>query len=545
MSNINFRYYFPGAFTNGEISVFTAVLPDGSDLVITDLKGKTLEKINTEKSLSYGSVYTFVTKRYEDVNYHYEKDGQRIEDDYVCNIKNSRPTLLPERKNDVKHLTYGRKSVFYKLHVKGFTAADPNTDKELKGTFAGLASKTNYIKDLGVNSIILMPAYEHGNTLPSGKANYWGYGDDNKYLMPCKDYALGDASAEFIELVDKMHKNGISVYMEFYFPENTDRRQAEFALRLWHDYYGVDGFSLIGCDDVIRTLIVCPYLSKASIIAPEYYYDALEQMSLRDDENKMLMHGVFRSNARSFLKGSIAAMPFAEYFLRSPKQVGLINSISDHDGFTLRDLVSFNEKHNEKNGERNLDGPVNNLSWNCGVEGSTRRKKVNDLRLRQMKNAVCYTMFSCGIPFIYAGDEFGNSQDGNNNAYCMDNKTGWVDWSNLEKYKELNDFVKSAIALRKEYFFAKDNSELTPIMSVYGKEAHRADEIRSACGIYLDRGKGVYIAINSHWESYTFSMPKDKKFDVRLSTCLPKESIIIKDGKITVPARATVVLTAN
>lgn len=121
------------------------------------------------------------------------------------------------------------------------------------------------------------------------------------------------------------------------------------------------------------------------------------------------------------------------------------------DGFTMNDLVSYNYKHNEANGEGNQDGSSYNYSWNCGVEGPTRKVSVRQMRERQIKNAFLMMLLSQGVPMIYHGDEFGNSQSGNNNAYCQDNATGWTDWKGLSRNQGLRKFVKDAIAFRKAH----------------------------------------------------------------------------------------------
>ena len=133
---------------------------------------------------------------------------------------------------------------------------------------------------------------------------------------------------------------------------------------------------------------------------------------------------------------------------RTPED-GCCNYITSHTGFTLCDLVSYDGKHNEANGERNQDGPDYNYSWNCGTEGPSRKRSVMTLRKNQMKNAFLLLLLSQGTPCILAGDEFGNTQDGNNNVYCQDNETAWLNWGRQKSYEDLFRFVKRLIALRK------------------------------------------------------------------------------------------------
>ena len=133
----------------------------------------------------------------------------------------------------------------------------------------------------------------------------------------------------------------------------------------------------------------------------------------------------------------------AEQFRRKTSVSGSCNYITNHTGFTLEDLVSYDAKHNEANGEQNQDGPDYNYSWNCGVEGKTRKKQIVKLRQGQKRNAMFLLMTAQGTPCLLAGDEFGNSQGGNNNVYCQDNETGWVDWSRLEREKSFFTMSKS------------------------------------------------------------------------------------------------------
>lgn len=159
-----------------------------------------------------------------------------------------------------------------------------------------------------------------------------------------------------------------------------------------------------------------------------------------------------------------------------------INFITCHDGFTLYDLVSYNGKHNEANGEDNRDGSNDNDSWNCGVEGETSDAEINALRTRQIKNAAALLLLSQGIPMLLSGDEFRNTQFGNNNAYCQDNKISWLDWSRLEKNRDVFLFFKKMIAfraahpvLRRSDFFCGENSTGYPELSFHGEKPWELD----------------------------------------------------------------------
>ena len=135
----------------------------------------------------------------------------------------------------------------------------------------------------------------------------------------------------------------------------------------------------------------------------------------------------------------------------NPPGVAYVNYVANHNTFTLFDMVSYDRKYNEDNGENNNDGAVYNYSWNCGFEGETRKKKVMDLRKKQMKNALALVLLSQGVPMIYAGDEMCNSQKGNNNPYCLDNEISWTNWNTNACAKEIFAYTKAMIKFRKEH----------------------------------------------------------------------------------------------
>jgi isoamylase len=177
----------------------------------------------------------------------------------------------------------------------------------------------------------------------------------------------------------------------------------------------------------------------------------------------------FRDNVREFWKGESTATDFvkrlcatAEIFnTQGRRPWSSINFITAHDGFTLNDVVTYNEKHNEANGEDNKDGNSNNLSWNCGVEGPTDDPEINELRSRQIRNFLATLLLSQGTPMLLAGDEFGRTQNGNNNAYCQDDEISWLDWDIKEKGNHLIDFVSRLTALRHKYPILRRDRFLT------------------------------------------------------------------------------------
>ena len=223
------------------------------------------------------------------------------------------------------------------------------------------------------------------------------------------------------------------------------------------------------------------------------------------------------------------------------KKDGIFNCITNQNGFTLYDLVSYDRKHNEANGENNQDGPEYNYSWNCGAEGMTRKKAIASLREQQMKNAFFLLLLAQGTPCILAGDEFGNTQKGNNNVYCQDNSTGWTDWSRLEQKKEFHDFVKKLIAVRKRYPVFWPKEEMCgmnqarcgiPDVSYHGESAWRvpSEVFSRQLGVFYSGaaagGEDCFIAYNMHWIEHSFALPalpREKKWYKIAST---KEGIL-------------------
>ncbi|MGC0330305.1 pullulanase/glycogen debranching enzyme [Streptomyces sp. SAI-170] len=205
-----------------------------------------------------------------------------------------------------------------------------------------------------------------------------------------------------------------------------------------------------------------------------------------------------------------------------------VNFITAHDGFTLYDLVSYNDKHNEANGEGNGDGANDNNSWNCGEEGPTASEHVRALRMKQMKNLMAILLTSQGVPMFVAGDEVGRTQLGNNNTYCQDNELSWFDWGLVDSNAELLEFTKSLIAFRHAHPVLRNSMHPIgadqvgsgyPDISWHGVRAWAPDWSSHCrvlalmrCGKHAKGGTvaddHVYIAINSHWEGHDLELPR-------------------------------------
>lgn len=429
-------------------------------------------------------------------------------------------------------------AVMYSFHVRGFTKQRYSGVRH-KGTFLGITEKAEYFKELGINQIKLMPAYEFTEMesvktharyrkeeeLPK-RLNYWGY-TKAFHFAPKRAYAATkDPVREFKDMVKTMHRLGIEVLMEFYFPEGCSPRYITECLQYWVQEYHVDGFHVRGVQGICNLMATDPLFADTKLL--NIYFPGEEIYGKKNLPKKRMVaecNDGFMIDVRRFLKGDEESLKaFAERMRRNPKGSGLINYIASHDGFTLCDLVSYEERHNEDNGEQNRDGRVQNYSWNCGEEGKSRKKKILELRNRQMKNAWCMLLLSAGTPMILAGDEFCNSQLGNNNPYCLDNEISWLDWKGYKSgNSEMFRFVKDLIAFRKKHKILHMGQELSMTDSLscgfpgisyhsssawYGELDGQNRKIGVMyCGKYADEDELIYIAYNMHWMEHTFALP--------------------------------------
>lgn len=431
----------------------------------------------------------------------------------------------------------------YSLHVRGFTR-HASSKVKAKGTFQGVVEKIDYLKDLGINQIHCMPVYEFEEC--QTYRNYWGYGE-GYYFAPKSAYALdGDGDKGLKDMVKACHKAGIEVVLEMPFSTGADKTMILECLRYYVMEYHIDGFLLNPLIAPMESISADPFLKNTKIMKHELGF-------------QMVM--------RRFLKGDEGMIPEVIYWLKHhSKEQGIFNCMADQNGFTLNDLVSYDAKHNEENGEHNQDGPDYNYSWNCGAEGPSRKKTVTELRTHQIYNAFFLLLLSQGTPCILAGDEFWNTQKGNNNVYCQDNVIGWTDWKGLEKRKELHDFVKELIAFRKEHPILTPERELTgidltccgvPDVSYHGEEAWQVPgEVSSRqLGVYYSgaqtKSKDCYVAYNMHWLEHKFALPalpKGYGWYMKATTqdgFLEKPELLKDQRKVELKERSIAVLTAD
>lgn len=484
--------------------------------------------------------------------------------------------------------------ILYALHVRGYTK-HRSSGVKWKGTYAGLVEKIPYLKELGINMVLLMPAYEFDEIMPENTAktmeqavlsykqelpppdesekkkprvNYWGY-QPGLYYVPKSAYAHGkDVVAEYKDMVRAFHKAGIGVSMQFYFPPQMSPVEILDVLKYWVLEYHIDGFHLMSATLSMELIAKEPLLARTMLLAGE---GAVCQSAGKTRNLGALSDG-FLYDMRRFLKGDDNMVN--QFLLRvreNKDDIGIVNSIARWDGFRLVDLVSYERKHNEENGEDNQDGTDYNCSWNCGAEGKTRKKNIQELRLQQMKNAITLLFMSQGTPLLYGGDEFANTQMGNNNPYCQDNDTAWIKWNKTEMGRELLDYTKFMIGMRKANRILHSKTMLRgidtlscgfPDISFHGREAWRPDTTPASrcmgimyCGFYGAEGEPddecfFYIAVNMHWEVNYLGLPKLPKgrhWMYRAST--GGELSNIEDNgssqELCVPARTIVLCTTR
>ena len=365
------------------------------------------------------------------------------------------------------------------------------------------------------------------------------------------------------------------------------------CLRHWAIEYRVDGFrfdlaSILGRDQngapmanppILESLAFDPVLGKMKLIAEAWDAGGLYQVGSFPSWNRWAeWNGRYRDDMRSFLKGDDGMAGNAitritgSRDLYSPESRGhkaSVNFMTCHDGFTLYDLYSYNEKHNEKNGWNNTDGDNNGHSWNCGAEGETDDPNVNGLRRRLIKNAFAALLCSRGPAMFFAGDEFCNTQFGNNNAYCQDNIISWLDWSRLEEFKEIHDFVRHMVQFRKEHpilrKMTKPSSCQFPEISVHNGTPFNAstDYKTKLIGImYAGRNEEdteddiVFYCMNAYWEPLVMQLPvlpNGKHWHVDTNTNaeyfdgedFTAKTELLGVNTIRVPARTTIILVAE
>jgi isoamylase len=426
----------------------------------------------------------------------------------------------PARPNVAWHDT-----VFYEMHVRGFTAHHPAVATELRGTFAGLSAPSilSYLKDLGVTSLELLPVHaflDDHFLVERGLRNYWGYNTINFFAPEARYLQSGDPE-EFRRFVRVVHEAGLEVVLDVVYNHTAEGNQRGPTLC----YRGIDNatyyrlspgdsrhyFDTSGTGNTLA--LHEPAVQKLVLESLRYWVEIMEVDGFRFDLASALARGPngqfdvyssflaavrqdpvlagvklvaepwdvgeggyrlggfppgwaewndrYRDTVRRFWRGDSGVVSelatritgSSDLFNRCGRRPwASVNAVTVHDGFTLADVVSYNDKHNQANPHDGSDGTDHNFSWNCGIEGLTDDPEVNALRGRQQRNLLATLLLSQGTPLLLAGDEIGRTQRGNNNPYCQDNELSWIDWAEGELHgRALHAFTRKLLQLRREH----------------------------------------------------------------------------------------------
>ena len=484
------------------------------------------------------------------------------------------------------------REVIYEAHVRAFTAhASSGLPEGLRGTYAGLAARAGYLRDLGVTAVELLPVFEFDTQdAPPGRVNAWGY-SPVAWFAPHAAYSSDRAPTgpvdEFRDLVRALHAAGLRVILDvvynhtaeggpdgpvlgwrgyandtFYLLDRDRSRCLDFtgcgntvnanhavtsrlivdSLRYWVREMHVDGFRFdlasahargedgapLERPPVLWAIATEPALAGATLIAEAWDAAGLYQVADFPGERFAVWNGRFRDDARRFWRGDegtienlMARLVGSPDLLRGPaaRPSHSVNYATCHDGFCLRDLVSYDRKHNEANGEDNRDGTDENLSWNCGLEGPTDDPVVAALRARQARNFLVTTLLAHGTPMLLAGDEHGHTRQGNNNPWCQDNELNHLDWSDGARDAGLLRFTQRLVAfcrglrlLGEDRYWAATSPERQGDISWHGVARGRPDwSPRSrALAFTLHHEAGgelVHVMANSGAQALAFELP--------------------------------------
>ncbi len=421
-----------------------------------------------------------------------------------------------------------RETVFYEVHVKGFTQSLAAVPEVQRGTYAGLASPPAiaHLKNLGVTSVELLPVQafiDDQRLVELGLANYWGY-NTLAFFAPEPRYATQAAQAhdggvdEFKAMVKALHAEGLEVILDVVYNHTAEgnhlgptlslkgldhgayyrlSEDARFcvdftgtgntvdtssppalrlvldSLRYWVQEMHVDGFrfdlaAALGRDAAgeytwrspfFAAIAQDPVLAHVKLIAEPWDLGPNGYQPGGFPTGWLEWNGRYRDAVRDYWTNADSSLPaFAASLCgsadmlepRRRRPTASVNLVTVHDGFTLADLVSYNEKHNEANGEDSRDGESHNRSWNCGAEGDTDDPEILARRQRQVRNFLATLFLSHGTPLLLGGDELGRTQQGNNNGYCQDNALSWFDWERAAHHEELQSFTRDLLALRRD-----------------------------------------------------------------------------------------------
>ena len=605
---------------------FSVESPDGrppSLLLYTKQSSEPVADIPFPPENRFGNVYAMIIKGIRPGRHFY---AFRSEDRIFCDPY-ARMILGREKFGDTSHLTTPAKGgfatedfdwegdrplksdfselVIYRLHVRGFTVHASSHVKG-RGTFYGLIQKIPYLKELGITAVELMPVTEFEEVQsvmlrqpqsitqtardknrstrnnvqttpdllckPTGQINYWGYAPSFLFA-PKSAYHSGregrNQSQELKELVKTLHRNQIEVIFELYFPPEVSEIQILEVLRFWALEYHADGLHISGrC--AFPAAARDPILADTKLFATDW-----GEENIGKGRYLARYHDGFLTDMRRFLKGDEGQLEAAVFRTRQNSEyMAVVNYMAHSNGFTLYDMVSYDQKHNEANEEQNHDGTDCNHSWNCGVEGETRSKSILRLRKNQLRNALAMVFLSQGIPLLEAGDERCHTKKGNNNTYCQDNELSWFNWRQTKNGEEIHHFITYLTQLRREHPIFRHKTPLSaidsqnkgyPAVSVHGVNPWKPEfePYRRQLGIlynaaYADPPEDhmFYALYNMHWTDQEFCLPHlpgENRWRMLLHTtktapnCYPAgEAPFLEDQKtLMVPARTIILLMSK
>ncbi|GAB3332378.1 glycogen debranching protein GlgX [Larkinella ripae] len=484
------------------------------------------------------------------------------------------------------------RTVIYELHVKGFTKQHPDLPQKIRGTYAGLGRPeiTDYLRSLGVTTVELMPVHQFTGESYWGYNSIGYFAPHSEYASKDK---IGHSVREFKEMVKALHKAGIEVVLDVVYNHTAEGNQhgptlsfrgidnpayywlvegnelfymdytgtgntlnmnhprtlqlVMDSLRYWVTEMHVDGFrfdlatalahSLTAAGQLsafLETIQQDPVLSQVKLIAEPWDIQSYQVGNF--PVNWSEWNGKYRDCIRRYWKGDTLIGELATRLLASPdlyndgRQPGnSINLITAHDGFTLNDLVSYNDKHNDANGEENRDGANDNESWNMGAEGPTDDEEIRRAREQQKRNFLATLLLSQGTPMLLMGDECSRTQQGNNNAYSQDNEISWFNWEWTAEQQAMFEFTRHLTQLRNKLPLLRRRkfyqAEEVTWLRTDGKpmtETNWDDGITRCIGLLIDGtkvdeqdengepiGEGrLLLILNAFWESVPFKLPK-------------------------------------
>lgn len=577
---------------------------DGADYAVKlydfDTK-KCVYETPLSKEFAFGNLYSFSLKgiNFEGLCYRFSENGKEFVDPYAkklsglevfgkkVNSKDIYGVLVNDEVNpsgfekDDRLMTPFSDTILYLMHLRGFTMNEEAL-LEKRGTFNGAVKFIKELSKLGITAVELMPVYEFIEKPSEGKndvssyrlknndrpVNYWGFTDSFHFAIKRSFCETDETSYEFKNFVLSLHKAGIECIMQMYFNGDYAPGYILDALHFYAINYHVDGFNLLGSNIPYELIVNDPILKGCKLIMTNS--DFVNKTKYPYYRNVAVYDNEFYNRSRKFLKGDDDEVGFMSYALRDNSDFfAPIHNITSYYGFSLWDLVSYNRKHNEANLEDNSDGTDSNYSWNCGEEGESAKRNVNKLRWRQARNAMLLTLLGQAIPEIKGGDEWLNTQAGNNNAYCQDNAFGWTVREKAAYKNKFYKFCSNLCAFRKRHVILHQPHALklydylsckVPDVSFHSDNAWKLDQSsdsRSFAMLYYgDYSKqythkkedSLYLAFNMYWECANFALPDipgNGKWKLLYSTdgstdeSFDEESALeVKDSLVTLAGRS-------